>query len=119
VRCQEPKEPGFKATLVGGVFAGIAMLVCSAWFSEGVLKASLLTVGLFWGLTTSFTARWHDGRFWMIVAVLFAVHVVLISGAVERLGSMHLYSLLAIGIPEALVMFLILVLTGNLSENAE
>jgi len=107
------KEPGVGASALLGVFLGIAMLVGSIWFSEAVLKAGLLTACLFWALTTLFTSRWRDERFWMVVALLFALHLVAISAIMGRIAAMNLYSLLVIGFTEIAIMVVVLLVTGQ------
>src|SRR5438876_12103727 len=88
------QEIGIGASALLGVFLGLAMLVGSIWFSESQLKAGLLTAGLFWALTTSFTSRWRDLRFWTVVAFLFALHLIAISAVIGCMASMNLYSIL-------------------------
>jgi hypothetical protein len=111
----ERKEPGMGASMLLGLLTGIGMIIArfSLGLSEGILKAGLLTCALFWGLTTSFMSRWSDFRFWATVAVLLALHIVALSAVANRMAAMNLYSLLMIVLPEAVVMFVVLMLTGQ------
>jgi hypothetical protein len=106
------------ATVGIGLVAGIAMLISALWFSEGVLKAALLTIGLFWALTTSFTSKWRDVRFWMTIGILFTVHVIAISGVTQKLAGMNLLSMLLILACEVPVMVLTLIVTGHMGSDA-
>jgi hypothetical protein len=97
---------------------GLATLVTGIWVSEAVFKAMLLTGGLFWALTTSFTSRWRDERFWMIVALLFILHLVAIGAIMNRIAAMNLYSLLVIIFAEGAVMLVVLFLMGQPSDSS-
>ena len=75
---QKQKQLGAGAKALFGVSMVLAALALTVWFSEAVVKAGVLTGSLFGALTTSFTSRWRDSRFWIVVALLFSVHLVAI-----------------------------------------
>jgi hypothetical protein len=118
VSTQKRKEIGVGASALLGVFLGLAMLVGSIWFSESQLKAGLLTASLFWALTTSFSSRWRDSTFWIVVGFLFALHLVAISAVMRRMGAMNLYSILVIGFVELALMFVVVLLTATIRNDS-
>lgn len=115
---RSPREPGIGASLLVGLPLGVAMLVASHWLTEGTLKAAALTAALLWAVTTSFMSRWRDPRFWAVVATIMGFHVVMIRGVVGRLTDMGIESLLVIGVTEAIVMALIVMLFCGRQEQS-
>jgi hypothetical protein len=113
VRDHKPKKLGTLTILMLGLSMLVATWVSAIWVSEALLKATVMTGGLFWALTTSFTSRWRDLSFWMIVALLFTIHVVAIGAIMDRIASMNLYSFLIIGFTEIAIMFPILLIFGQ------
>jgi hypothetical protein len=113
VKRERTSEPGFGAALMVGLLGGLVMFVASFWFSPGPLKATAVTIILFWSVTGSFRSRWNDRRFWMIVALLFAIHTIMIAGVVGKIANMGIYPLMALVFPEMIVMVIVIMLTGS------
>ena len=117
LRTQKGKERRTGAKLTLGVLIGLPTMAVMIWFPEAVVKAAVLTGGLFWALTTSFTSRWRDSRFWIVVALLFTVHLVAISAFIGRMASLNAYSLVVIAFAEAAVMVVVLLVTGQRADS--
>jgi hypothetical protein len=110
---QKRKERGTSAKLTLGLLIGLATLAVMVWCSEAVVKAALLTGGLFWALTTSFTSRWQESRFWIVVGLLFTAHLVAIGAFIGRMAALNAYSLVILAFSEAAIMVLVLFVTGQ------
>ena len=117
LRTQKRKERGTGAKLTLAVLIGLPTLAVMIWFPEAVVKAAVLTGGLFWALTTSFTSRWRDSKFWIVVALLFAVYLVAMSAFIGRMAALNTYSLVIIGFAEIAVMVVVLLVAGQRADS--
>jgi hypothetical protein len=117
VKTQKRKEHGTGAKVILGVSIGLATLAVMVWFSEAVVKAAVLTGGLFWALTTLFTSRWRDSKFWVVVALLFTVHLVAISAFIGRIAALNACSMVVIGSAEVAIMIVVLLVTGQRADS--
>ncbi len=79
-----------------------------AWISEVTFYLSALTVMLLYNVIALFKNHWGKVKFWVAVAVLFAVHVALFAHVNVEAIHWNFWKLVEVGAPEGLAMILIL-----------
>jgi len=94
------------------ILLGIVMLVVYELLQGRVpqilLIIGVLTISIAWAVGSTFRGQWANRKFWLVVGLLFTLHLGLMWAVVSRMTRFDLSVVWLIVIPEALTVFIVL-----------